>query len=103
MKIAVETKLKAGDIIQLSKYWKKHGYKTAIPAWEEKEPLKLRFNKHHPADSENYAKWFAEISNSTGYILQIDGDWIQIRIFSLYQESPALWMRKEMFSHVPIP
>lgn len=73
----------------MTKIAKKKGIKYAITAWEWKRPGVDSFSGNIPKDSNDYSSWFQHISNSAGYCLEIDGEWIKIQFMHL---ATPIWL-----------
>lgn len=76
-------------MVAINAAWKKRGQKQAISAWQSKKVGQNFFHSQQPQTSEEYEKWFQDLSNSAGWVKQIDGGWAQVQWSHL--ESP-LWL-----------
>ena len=68
-----------GDLIKLSDEAKSRGKKSAIMAWEHKQPGRNAFSGNMPKDSSDYDSWLHNISNSVAYCLEVDDEWVRIQ------------------------
>jgi hypothetical protein len=84
--------IEIGQLVAINPRWQRKGRKQAIQAWRHKDPACNYFSHHEPKGSEDYEQWFNILSESTGYVVKIDNDWIKVRFFCFDHE---LWFRGE--------
>jgi len=84
--------IQIGDMVRINSRWRKRGRKQAIQAWRHKDPAHNFFSHHEPQYSQEYEKWFQNLSKSTGFVIKIDKDWVKVQFFCLDHE---IWIKEE--------
>lgn len=73
---------KIGEMLRLRKKATIQGKKIAIMAWEWKKQGIDFFSGNVPKDSNDYDSWLEHISNSVGYCLETDQEWVRIQFMN---------------------